>query len=193
MEGTLPEMIDKAVQFVARNTRHGLHIGSPWTARAQEVDEYPVEAVREAITNACCHRDYLERAPIQIKVYDDRLTVSNPGGLLPGLDLAHLEGRHKARNPLLADWLQAMGYVERFGVGLIRMREAMTQAGLPAPELQATTDYFTVTLRGPGQDHTRNTASSLRESAPAWPAAIAEAQATPWYARSFNDAHNDAH
>ncbi len=151
IEGTLPEIIDRAVQFVQRNTRHGLQIGRVDTAKALDLDEYPVEAVREAITNACCHRNYQERSPIQLKIYDDRLIVGNPGGLLPGLDVADLEGRHKSRNPLLADWLHTLGYVERFGIGLIRMREVMTQAGLPTPLLRSTPDWFEVTLLGPDQ------------------------------------------
>lgn len=164
-EGTLPEMIDRAVQFVQRNTRHGIQIGQGQTARAREIDEYPSEAVREAITNACCHRDYLERAPIQLKIYDDRLVVGNPGGLLPGLDVAHLEGKHRARNPLLADWLHALGYVERFGIGIIRMREAMEQAGLPPPVFRSAPDWFEVTLLGPGQSFmTANAAEKLTSS-----------------------------
>jgi len=180
IEGTLPEMVDKALQFTIRNTRHGLRIGDPWTARAQEVDEYPLDAVREAITNACCHRDYLEHSPIQLKIYDDRLVIANPGGLLPGLDVAHLEGQHRPRNPHLADWLHSLGYVERFGVGPIRMREAMEQAGLPVPEIQAPPASFTVTLRGPGPvDAHVATVARLAES----PAVIAESR--PWYAQTW--------
>jgi ATP-dependent DNA helicase RecG len=180
VEGTLPEMVDKAVQFVTRNTRHGLQIGDRWTARAREVDEYPLKAVREAITNACCHRDYLERSPIQLKIYDDRLVVANPGGLLPGLDVAHLEGQHRTRNPRLADWLHSLGYVERFGVGLTRMREAMERAGLSAPEIQATPESFTVTLRGPGPlDAAAETIARPATS----PVAIAESR--PWYVQRW--------
>lgn len=149
MEGTLPEMIDRAVQFVQRNTRHGLQIGNRQTARAQEVDEYPLAAVREAITNACCHRDYQDRTPIQLKIYDDRLVLGNPGGLLPGLEVTKLEGKHKTRNPLLADWLHALGYIERFGIGILRMQAAMREAGLPAPQFHNTSEWFEVTLWGP--------------------------------------------
>jgi|GEM_PF-4058225 len=68
IEGTLPEMIDRAVHFLRRNIRHGLLIGHNHSARNQEVDEYPQEAVREALINACCHRDYQERSPIQFKI-----------------------------------------------------------------------------------------------------------------------------
>jgi len=149
IEGAMPEMIDRAIQFVQRNTRHGLQIGDPQTGRAREMDEYPLTAVREAITNACCHRNYLERVPIQLKIYDDRLVIGNPGGLLPGLNVAHLEGKHKTRNPLLADWLQVLGYVERFGIGILRMREAMQEAGLTTPIFSSRPDWFEVTLLGP--------------------------------------------
>jgi len=149
IEGAMPELIDRAIQFVQRNTRHAVQIRDHQTGRAREIDEYPIEAVREAITNACCHRDYAERIPIQLKIYDDRLVIGNPGGLLPGLSVTQLEGKHKARNPLLADWLHVLGYVERFGIGILRMREAMQQAGLAEPILISRPDWFEVTLRGP--------------------------------------------
>jgi len=152
IEGTIPEIIDRAIQFVHRNTKHGLFLGRSDTAQAQEMDEYPQEAVREAITNACCHRDYMERSPIQLKIYDDRLVVSNPGGLLPGLDIHDLEGKHRTRNPMLADWLHTAGYVERFGIGVIRMQEAMAQAGLPAPRFVSTPASFEVTLTAASTD-----------------------------------------
>lgn len=161
IEGPMPEMIDRAIQFVQRNTRHALQIGDPQSGRASEIDEYPSAAVREAITNACCHRDYLERVPIQLKIYDDRLVIGNPGGLLPGLNVAQLEGKHKARNPLLADWLQVLGYVERFGIGIMRMREAMQQAGLPSPIFVSRPDWFEVTLRGPGANLTARLSDSI--------------------------------
>jgi len=190
IEGTLPEMIDRAVQFIQRNTRHGLQIGQTQTARAQEIDEYPSEAVREAITTACCHRDYLERVPIQLKIYDDRLVIGNPGGLLPGLDVAHLEGKHQPRNPLLADWLHALGYVERFGIGIIRMREAMERAGLPAPVFRSTPDWFEVTLLGPGQSFMRAEAVEEATSSPdvvsSPPSETGLRASHPWYTQMWS-------
>ena len=191
IEGAMPDMIDCAIQFVQRNTRHGLQIGDPQTGRAREIDEYPSAAVREAIINACCHRDYLERAPIQLKIYDDRLVIGNPGGLLPGLSVVQLEGKHKARNPLLADWLQVLGYVERFGIGILRMREAMQQVGLPAPIFTSRPDWFEVTLRGPDANPTTRqpeTVATLRQAqdsaadSPRLPPSASEARVNlSWY------------
>lgn len=188
IEGNVPEMIDRAVQFVQRNTRHGLNIGRAHTAQAQEVDEYPEAAVRETITNACCHRDYLAHTPIQLKIYDDRLVVRNPGGLLPGLDPAHLEGKHKTRNPLLADWLHTLGYVERFGIGIIRMQEAMAVAGLPAPLFHNQPEWFEVTLPGPGAafmqaDQGSPATASVPSASSPQPLAFRVNQ--PWYSQSW--------
>ncbi|MFN8490757.1 MAG: ATP-binding protein [Caldilineaceae bacterium] len=184
----MPETIDRAIQFVQRNTRHGLQISNQQTGRAREIDEYPIEAVREAVTNACCHRDYMERVPIQLKIYDDRLVIGNPGGLLPGLSVAQLEGKHKTRNPLLADWLHVLGYVERFGIGILRMREAMQQAGLPAPRFVSRPDWFEVTLHGPGANLTANQPNAATTTAlPSPPINVNEGRTNvAWYNQAWS-------
>ena len=68
-------------------------------------------------------------------------------------------------HPLLADWLQAQGYVERFGIGITRMKEAMAQSGLPQPILTNRADWFEVTLIGPGDSFLHNRDTALGESA----------------------------
>ena len=148
-----------------------------------------MDAVREAITNACCHRDYQERSPIRLKIYDDRIVIGNPGGLLPGLDVNQLEGKHKARNPMLADWLQTLGYVERFGIGVIRMREAMIQAGLPAPIFQSRPDWFEVTLQGPGESFMRNQTTQMTNLFDDKPKPLSDAEtlrSQPWYKQPWS-------
>lgn len=53
----------------------------------QEKWEIPLEAIKECLTNAICHRDYYETgATILVELYDDRLEISNPGGLLPAVE-----------------------------------------------------------------------------------------------------------
>lgn len=88
LEGTVLKQIDQALAFVARNTRQAIRI----TGRAEReiVPEYPAEAVREAITNAVCHRDYAATSMVQVRIYDDRLEVWNPGTLPAGLTLEAL-------------------------------------------------------------------------------------------------------
>jgi len=91
LRGTLPEMIDAAEQFICRNTRLAARIVG---FRRREVTEYPHEAIREAVCNAVCHRDYrIKGASVRIMVFADRIEVNSPGGLPPGRDA----GQHRAQ------------------------------------------------------------------------------------------------
>ena len=149
LRGTLPEMIDEAEKFVQRNIRLiGFREGF------QRVDrlEYPLAAVREAITNAVAHRDYaIEDSTIRVAIFDDRIEVYSPGGLPPGVTVDNIEGNHVLRNRIIANLLYDMGYIEKWGSGVIAMKQAMRAWGLPAPKFE---DFGTVrvTLCGPGKE-----------------------------------------
>lgn len=148
LRGTLPEMIDAAEQFIRRNTRLAAKIVG---FRRREVTEYPFEAIREAICNAVCHRDYrLEGATIRLMIFDDRIEVNSPGGLPPGVTLANIERKHVLRNPLIANYLYDIFYIEKWGTGIARMRRAMRDYGLAEPKLEDLGDFFAVTFYGPG-------------------------------------------
>jgi len=112
--------------------------------------EYPLEAVREAVVNAVCHRDYLGGAPIQVRLYDDRLEIWNPGGLPATLKPADLLRDHDSipRNPKIASAFFFAGLIEQWGTGTIRMAAALKEAGHSAPEFDAATvGRFRVILR----------------------------------------------
>ena len=95
--------------------------------------EYPLEALREAITNAVCHRDYLETPHVQVRWYDDQLTFLNPGGLPPPLRLQELKREHPSipRNRLIAEMFFYIGWIERWGRGIQKMLDECAAAGLP--------------------------------------------------------------
>lgn len=148
LNGTLVEMIDSAEQFIRRNTRLAAKIVG---FRRRELTEYPFEAIREAICNAVCHRDYrIEGATVRIMIYDDRIEVNSPGGLPPGVTLANIERKHVLRNPLIANYLYDIFYIEKWGTGIARMRRAMRDFGLTEPKLEDLGDFFAVTFYGPG-------------------------------------------
>jgi ATP-dependent DNA helicase RecG len=105
----------------------------------QRVDvwDYPIPALREAVLNALIHRDYFNIANfILIKVYDDRIWFSNPGGLPEGISIEELKKPHSSflRNPLLARVFYLAGFIEQYGSGTVRMVEWMTEAGMPEPD-----------------------------------------------------------
>jgi ATP-dependent DNA helicase RecG len=94
--------------------------------------ELPEEALREALVNAIVHRDYVSTGHVQVDIYLDRVDISNPGGLVSGLERKDLGKRSMPRNPLLMDLLLRIDKVERVGSGIGRIRKAMKGYGLSA-------------------------------------------------------------
>ena len=98
---------------------------------------YPLVALREALANALCHRDYAASGgAVSIGIYDDRLEISSTGALPFGMTIAALLRPHRSRpwNPLIAEVFYRRGVIERWGRGTLSMVELTTQAGMRAPE-----------------------------------------------------------
>jgi len=115
----------------------------------KEILEVPEAALKEALVNAMVHRDYNERgAEVLVEIYDDRVEITNPGGLVSAIKKEEFGKKSISRNPLLFSLFKAVDLVEKVGSGISRMRKAMKQAGLPAPKFEFT-DFFTVTFRRP--------------------------------------------
>ena len=111
----------------------------------KEILELPEEALREALVNALSHRDYYESgAVVVISVYDDRVVISNPGGLLSEVanDFGH---RSLSRNPFVFDMFTRMHLVEQVGSGVPRMCRLMSDMGLPDPTFN-TKGMFSITF-----------------------------------------------
>lgn len=113
--------------------------------------EYPAEAIREAIVNSICHRDYSMSGTIQVRIYDDRLEVWNPGVLPPELTVEALYREHpsRPRNPNLANALYRARVIEKWGTGTLRIIEACEARGLPRPEFISDMGTFMVRFQKP--------------------------------------------
>lgn len=113
----------------------------------EETFEYPAFAVREALVNAVCHRDYrLRGRRIEVRMYRDRLEVISPGGLPGFITVDNIVDEHFSRNPLVVGSLFHWGYIEELGLGIDRMIEEMVQSGHKPPSFSAKPYSFTVTL-----------------------------------------------
>ena len=101
-----------------------------------ETPEYPREAMREAILNALVHRNYMG-AHTQIRVYNDKISFWNDGGLQSPLTVESLKRPHSSRprNVLIADVCFKGGLIDAWGRGTIKIIETCKQAGLPEPEI----------------------------------------------------------
>ena len=97
-----------------------------------EKGEYPLAAIREMLLNALVHRSYMG-APIQIRMYDEKISIWNEGTLPEGLTLAALKRSHSSRprNPVIADIAFKGGYIDAWGRGTIKILDTCKQADLP--------------------------------------------------------------
>lgn len=107
----------------------------------------PREAFREAVANALVHRTWDVRANVQIALYDARIVVTSPGSLPSGMtEDQYLYGQVSVlRNPVLAEVLFKLEYIEKFGTGIARIRRAY-QGSLSAPIFDLRGGFVTVTL-----------------------------------------------
>ena len=146
--GPIYRMIDEVEVFFKRNTRLANKIVD---FKRIEIPEYPFEAIREALINAIAHRDYNRRgAHIMFSIFDNRIEILNPGGLLPGLDIKNLEGEHEHRNDLICNIFHETKDMECFGTGIEKMKSLMLEHGLREPEFSEQGDSFVVKFYGPG-------------------------------------------
>lgn len=99
------------------------------------IPNFERRAFREALVNALVHRDYSRLGATHIRIDDDGLTISNPGGFVEGVTLDNLlVTEPRPRNPLLADLAKRIGLAERTGRGIDRIFEGLLRYGRPAPD-----------------------------------------------------------
>ena len=97
----------------------------------------------EMIVNAHCHRNLVDTSCVQVAVYDDRLEVTSPGGLYNGLTYEEImSGHSKLRNKGIAHIFNQMGFIEAWGTGIRRIKQAAEQYELPTPEIQVFDDML---------------------------------------------------
>ena len=131
-----------------------------------EMLEYPVEALREILLNALVHKNYMG-SMIQMRVYDYKLTLWNPGELPEEVPVEKLTQTHQSipRNPLVAGACYKAGYIDAWGRGIQKITDACEEYKIPAPKFEAESLGLTVILKnrlsleaaeknqeGPGRD-----------------------------------------
>lgn len=130
--GTIDEMVEAAVDFVKKNSKIKIIIDEEGKRRDQ--NEYPLKAVREAVLNALVHRDYsihTEGTPVTIEMYDDRLEITNPGGLYGNISVEQLgKSRPDTRNEILANTLEIMAITENRYSGIPTINKELDKQGL---------------------------------------------------------------
>ena len=131
-DGLLWEQIEEAFQFVLRNIHLGAKIEGIYR---KDIYELPPDSIRELIINAVMNCSFLQPSHIQVAIYDDRLEITSPGGLMPGVTVNRMkEGYSQIRNRALAHAFSYMNLIEGWGTGIPRLLREMKEYGLPEPE-----------------------------------------------------------
>lgn len=135
-DGGMVADIEDAMRFIERNTRTAWRIEK---IQREDIPEYPMKALREAIINAVMHRDwFMEGANVFVEIYTDRIEISSPGGLPKGMKLSDLGHKSVRRNALIADLLHRIDFIEKAGTGIKRIRDEARAQGCPEPVFEET-------------------------------------------------------
>lgn len=149
MSGTLYQQYQKSMIWLKSKLDVRYDIEGEGANPRNEYWEIPIIAFKEAIINSLAHRDYYEKgARTTIEVFDDRVEISNPGGLVSAVPRNEFGKRSASRNPLIFGLFERMRLVEQIGSGITRIRDVMNDEGLTPPEFNID-GIFTVTLRRP--------------------------------------------
>jgi ATP-dependent DNA helicase RecG len=150
--GSLYRQYTKAMQWLKEKLNVGYDIEGQGAGPRKEIWEIPETVFKEAIINSLSHRDYYDKGAVtMIEIFDDRVEISNPGGLVSAIKPADFGKRSHSRNPLIFGLFARMQLVEQVGSGINRMNDLMKSAGLMSPEY-STDGMFTIKLLRPTLD-----------------------------------------
>ena len=135
--GSLVTLLQDGEKFVKNNTK------KRWKKAPDgrmEMPDIPERAALECIVNGLIHRDYLELgSEVHIDIFDDRMEVYSPGGMLDGSFVQNLDTDHvpsRRRNPVIADVFSRINYMERRGSGFRKIKDDYRRAVNYRPELE---------------------------------------------------------
>jgi len=148
IKGNIIDQVEEAENFVLSHIKKAAKIVG---FERQEVWEYPINALREAIVNAICHRDYAYSSDITMGIFDDKIEISNPGTLPEPLTPEDLKRKHKSipRNPFVANAFFLIGNIEQWGEGTNKIVKWCLEHGLREPDFEEIAGGFLVRFYAP--------------------------------------------
>ncbi|MBF0181065.1 MAG: putative DNA binding domain-containing protein [Magnetococcales bacterium] len=117
------------------------------TLRERFAPDYPQIAIRELLLNSVMHRDYQSNTPVRFYWFSDRIEIQSPGGLYGEVTLQTLTQANSYRNPVIAECMKSLGYVNRFGYGIQRAQKLLNDNGNLPAEFDINDKVFLVTIR----------------------------------------------
>lgn len=149
IRGNLFDVLDQTEKFFLRNMRTPAKVVG---FKTETRTEYPLEALREAVTNALVHRDWHKQETILIRMYNSFVEILSPGELLRPLTIEDLKRDDyvpKTRNNIIAGVFNDLEMMDKRGTGFLRIREALEKWKLPEPEFEERQGWFIIRFRNP--------------------------------------------
>ncbi|MFZ2456696.1 MAG: RNA-binding domain-containing protein [Candidatus Altiarchaeia archaeon] len=145
VQSDVVNQIESSIAFIKQNLSKQLKLTGE-SAQREEIYEYPLSVIREAIVNAVAHRDYFSRDAIQVNIFDDHMEIISPGTLPAALSPEKFGMQSVQRNSITYHLLRDYNYVEGLGTGVPRMINGMRKAGLKDPVFDYSGCFFRVVL-----------------------------------------------
>ncbi|ODS40965.1 hypothetical protein BEH94_10755 [Candidatus Altiarchaeales archaeon WOR_SM1_SCG] len=148
IEGNIIDQVDDAEKFILSHIKKAAKVVM---FKREEMWEYPPDALREAIANAVCHRDYECPGNIKLAVFDDRVEITDPGALPEPLTPEMLKQKHDSvpRNRLIADAFFLIKNIEQWGKGTNKIVKWCVEHGLKEPDFEEICGGFMVKFHAP--------------------------------------------
>jgi ATP-dependent DNA helicase RecG len=144
LNGDICSNVEDAIIFLKKHLRVSYKIEG---LKRENVLELPEDALREAVVNAACHRDYFEKGSrVMVEVFDDRVDVVSPGGVCKGITRENFGTVTITRNPIIASMFFRIDFIEQMGTGIGRMRDAARKANVAEPTFEFD-GFFKVTFK----------------------------------------------
>jgi len=148
LSSALPTLLREMDEVIKLNIRTSVRIGEE--LRDVRRPDYPVAALQQLARNAVLHRSYEgTSSPVRMTWYDDRVEIYSPGGPYGVVTVENFgqPGVTDYRNPVLAEAMGGLGYVQKFGAGLPIARRALVDNGNPLPEFTPDPSFVGVIVR----------------------------------------------
>ncbi|MCL2670953.1 MAG: helix-turn-helix domain-containing protein [Clostridiales bacterium] len=151
LNGDIVSNVDDAMIFLKKHLRISFKIEG---LQRENILELPEDALREAVVNAVCHRDYFEKgARCMVEIYDDRVEITSPGGVCKGITPENFGTISITRNSLIASMFYRIHYIEQMGTGIMRMKNAARAAQVAEPAFELS-GFFKATFKRNAIDQT---------------------------------------
>ncbi len=145
INGTLPDQLRQLDSVLKTNISVSLDTSG---TTHLELPDYPYQVLRELVSNAIIHRNYQSHTPVRVYWFANKISISSPGGVYGEVTKENFgTGITSYRNPTITEAIKNMGFMQKFGRGLVTVREELNNNGNPPADFDISENFISVTIK----------------------------------------------